>query len=90
MNVKLNRLKEISAELHTLANSLAGDTTGTVAATLHGAVGIINNAARMLETGITAEDKKNVLRRHFKNQVGNEKMTDAEIEELVELFSFLI
>ena len=58
MKSTIDRLKEISDELFTIANSLAGSVTGTAAASLHGAKGQVSNVVRMLETGITDDDKK--------------------------------
>lgn len=81
------RLTEISDELFTIANSLAGNETGIAAASLHGASGRVNNVVRMLKTGITMDDRKAVLREHFKNQIMNKGKSDAEIEFLVERFA---
>lgn len=86
MNDKIKRLKEISDELFTIANSLAGDETGTAAATLHGASGRVSNVIRMLKTGITDDDKRDVLREHFKNQPFNQNKSAEEIEYMVEMF----
>ena len=87
MDKRLIRLKEIVNELHDIANSFAGDKTGTAAAALHGASGKVLNGVRMLETGITDEDRKDVLREHFKNQLINKNKTPEEIEYLVEMFA---
>ena len=86
MKSTINRLKEISDELFTIANSLGGEVTGTAASSLHGASGRVSNVVRMLETGITNDDKKAVLREHFKNQSFNKGKSEADIEHLVELF----
>lgn len=86
MDKRITRLKEIVTELHNIANSYAGDKTGTAAASLHGAGGRVANGVRMLETGITLEDKKDVLREHFKNQIINKDKSPEEIEALVEYF----
>jgi len=86
MDKKIERLKKIAEELHTLANSFAGDVTGTAAAALHGAGSKVLNGVRMLETGITEDDKRDVLREHFKNQLIHKHKTPEEIEQLVELF----
>lgn len=86
MDIRIERLKKIVDELHDIANSFAGDKTGTAAATLHGATGRIMNGIRMLETGITLEDKKEVLREHFKNQLFNKHKSPEEIEALVLMF----
>ena len=86
MDKRIIRLKELASELHDIANSFAGDKTGTAAAALHGAGGKVLNGIRMLETGITLEDKKEVLREHFKNQLINKNKTAEEIEALVLMF----
>ncbi len=86
MDKRLIRLKEIVTELHNIANSFAGEKTGTAAASLHGAGGRVANGIRMLETGITPEDRKDVLREHFKNQIMNQNKSAEEIEALVEMF----
>jgi hypothetical protein len=51
------RLEAISDELTNIANSYAGEATGTAACELHGAAGRVWNAVRMLKDGITLEDK---------------------------------
>lgn len=89
MDKRIERLKEINRELHDIANSFAGNVTGTAAASLHGAGGRVVNVIRMLETGITADDKKDVLREHFKNSIFNKDKSSEEIEELVEHFQCL-
>jgi hypothetical protein len=81
-----NRLKEISNELFTMANCLAGDTTGIAAASLHGVVGRLTNVARMITSGITLDDRKQVIREHLKNRTFNRNKSEAEIEQLVEMF----
>lgn len=87
MNPKLKRLKEIHDELFTIANSLAGDETGCVAVTVHKSHGVLNNAIRMLETGITLEDEKAMFREHLKGQLFNRNKSDEEIEYMVELLT---
>lgn len=87
MDKRLIRLKEIVTELHDIANSFAGDKTGTAAASLHVSGGRVANGIRMLETGITLEDRKEVLREHFKGQLINMNKTPEEIEYLVEMFA---
>jgi len=87
MNPKLARLKEIHDELFTTANSLAGNETGCVAVEIHRAHGVLNNAIRMLETGVTLEDEKNMMRTHLKGQLFNANKSDEEIEYLVELLT---
>jgi hypothetical protein len=86
MDKRIIRLKELASELHDIANSFAGDKTGTAAAALHGAGGKVLNGVRMLETGITDDDHKDVLREHFKNQIMNKGKSPEEIEALVEMF----
>ena len=87
MNPKLKRLQEIHDELFTLANSLAGDETGCVAVTIHRSHGILNNAIRMLTTGITLEDEKEMFREHLKGQLFNRNKSEAEIEYMVEMLT---
>jgi hypothetical protein len=58
---RITRLNEILNELHDIANSFAGDETGVVAVELHYSSNRIANALRMLEDGITPEDKHKQL-----------------------------
>jgi hypothetical protein len=46
---KVKRLKEIKSELHDLANSFAGDETGTTAVYLHESANIIRTALKVLD-----------------------------------------
>lgn len=82
---KLKRLQELSDELFMLANELGGDETGTVAVEVHRANSVLNNAMRMLKTGVTEEDERNMFRQHLRSQTFNAGKTDAEIEQLVNL-----
>jgi hypothetical protein len=84
MNPKLPRLKEISEELFQTANGLAGNKTGTVAVELHKTRNVLENAIRMLETGVTLEDEKKMFRDHLKGQPFNAKRSDEDIESMVE------
>lgn len=85
MNPKLKRLEEISDELFTLANEFGGNVTGTVAVEIHRANSVLHNAMRMLKTGVTEEDERNMFRQHLRSQTFNAGKTDAEIEQLVNL-----
>lgn len=51
-----NRLDAIRHEVFDLANSLAGEETGTIAGELHQACNYMSNALRMMKEGITAFD----------------------------------
>lgn len=57
---KLQRLKEISQELHDIANSYAGEETGTEATLLHLASGNIKNVINSLN-GEGSIDTREVL-----------------------------
>ena len=57
MDKRIERLEAMRDEIGDIANTFAGDVTGTAAAELHGAAGRISNAVRMLTEGITLDDK---------------------------------
>jgi hypothetical protein len=69
MDARLQRLKEIQSELHDVANTFAGPTTGTIAGTLHQAGIEVGHAIRMLETGISKEDREKLADRFLINQL---------------------
>lgn len=58
---RLDRLKEIRSELFDIANSYGGDVTGCVAGNLHNASNRVSQCIRMLETGISPEDERNIM-----------------------------
>lgn len=62
---KLNKLKEISEELHNIANSYAGDETGLEATLLHLAGGNISTVIDSLE-GVESIDAFHVVERYMK------------------------
>ena len=61
MNNSVERLTELRNEIFDIANSYAGDKTGTVAGTLHGAANKIAESIRMLEEGITEADEQKLM-----------------------------
>ena len=61
MDIRIEKLNEIHHELFELANSYAGDTTGTVAGNLHNAADRVADCIRMLEEGITTEDSAKLM-----------------------------
>lgn len=87
MNPKLPRLKEISEELFLMANELADNKTGTVAVELHKTRNVLENAIRMLETGVTLEDEKKMFRDHLMAQPFNANKAPEDIEYMVEMLT---
>jgi len=61
MKDKIQRLQELRSELFDIANSLAGDKTGTVACELHESANCILRSIKMLENGVTPEDNYRVM-----------------------------
>ncbi len=61
MDNSIKRLNELYSEIFDIANSYAGDETGTVAGTLHNSANKIADAIRMLENGITEEDDHKLM-----------------------------
>jgi hypothetical protein len=82
---RIKRLKDISDELFNLANSFGGDETGIAAVEIHRSENLLNNAIRMLESGITLEDKKNAIRAFFDKSPLNANKSAEELEELVNM-----
>ena len=67
---RIERLEEMQSELFDLANSFAGEQTGTVAAELHESCNRISNSIRMLKEGITPADERKMLGEWFAKQPG--------------------
>ena len=85
MKDRIERLKKISDELFTLANSFAGEKTGTAAGEIHKSCGTLSNAVRMLENGITLEDKRKQMLDWLREKSWNKGRSDAELQAMVNM-----
>lgn len=65
---RVEQLTKLRSELFDLANSFAGDETGTVASELHESCNRITNSLRMLKEGITPADERKLLGEWLANQ----------------------
>lgn len=87
MNKRIKRLKAISEELFTMANSFAGNNTGTAAVELHRVTNTLNNAIRILTEGPTTDDKKSQIREHLRQSPCNRGSTNEELERMVDMWA---
>jgi hypothetical protein len=67
MDKRLARIKEIRDELFDMANSFAGDKTGTVAVELHSVCNKMGRDIQMIENGIKPEDNTRQVTEWFAN-----------------------